>query len=136
MDNFLNQIEKRTNFYLDDTVQFRKTNSTLLNNSIFSKKWYLYDVETYNYFVEDYGDDFKKYLNEFYDNNDVDIEHSFLFTNPDMFIYGLDEKFAYFFDNTFETEDEFETNSSFKNTENIKKSILIKLNNMWRIINY
>ena len=94
MDNFLNQIEKRTNFYLDDTVQFRKTNSTLLNNSIFSKKWYLYDVETYNYFVEDYGDDFKKYLNEFYDNNDVDIEHSFLFTNPDMFIYGLDEKFA------------------------------------------
>ena len=77
MDEFFDKIKTRDNFYLDETVEPINTESTLLNNSIFSRNWYLYDVEIYNYFVEDHGDDFHNYINTDY----VLVDHCFLFTN-------------------------------------------------------
>ena len=85
MDNFFNKIKNRENFYLDKTTEPINSTSDLLNNSIFSQKWYLYDVDIYKMFVEDYGHDFDKYIN----GNDDDIERCYLFTNANHTNCGL-----------------------------------------------
>lgn len=62
---FIMKLKKRSNFF-ELPSSYEKTESELLNNSIFSKTWYLYNQEIYyqeSYFIE-HGVHAKKYDNQ------------------------------------------------------------------------
>lgn len=105
MNEFFDKIKNRENFYLDETTEPSITTSTLLNNSIFSRKWFLYDVDIYKMFVEDYGHDFNKYING---NDYDDVERCYLFTNANHTKCGLNcilgEKLEWLYDDRFGTD--------------------------------